>query len=231
MPGCVLQTFFLIIAMAVGQSEPRKAFEVASIKASPPITGDMAAGMAQLSRAGVKADSALASLTRVSLTDLVARAYHLEYFQVSGPDWMETAQFDIVAKLPQGGTTDSIPEMLQNLLIDRFDLKLHLSTKEFQVYTLRVGEDGLKLPLMTEQVSAEAAGGAISQSMDQCALLLSRAMGRPVLNQTGIEGKYVVPKELLSMLAMRSLWQRQGLEVSRPGRHRHPVPARGRREG
>ncbi len=210
MPCRLVFVFLLMIAAAVGQNGSKKTFEVASIKPSPPITGDFAAGFAQLSSKGIKTDPALAYFTRVSLTALIARAYKLEGFQVTGPGWMSTSDFDIVAKLPRGELTDSIPEMLRNLLIDRFGLKVHLVTKTYQIFSMNVKSGGLKLPPMTPEREADVASGALPQTMEQCARVLSRVLGRPVLNQTRENGTYVLPRELFKALTLRALWQMQG---------------------
>jgi len=50
-------------------------------------------------------------------------AYRIKDYQVSGPDWLAGARFDIVAKLPEGATRDQAPEMLQALLADHPDGK------------------------------------------------------------------------------------------------------------
>ena len=50
----------------------------------------------------MKTNRAQASFTRQSLLDLLARAYRVETFQVSGPDWLNRDKFDIAAKLPDG---------------------------------------------------------------------------------------------------------------------------------
>jgi uncharacterized protein (TIGR03435 family) len=121
---------------------------------------------------------------------------------------MDGTYFDIVAKLPEGQKIASIPEMLQSLLIDRFGLSLHTSTKEFQTYTLRVDTDGVKLPLFAEEQKADFPAGTISRSMDDLTATLSQALGRPVLNQTEREGRYVIPRQLFDALLKRTLWQR-----------------------
>jgi uncharacterized protein (TIGR03435 family) len=55
------------------------------------------------------------------------------------------ARFDVNAKLPAGSTPEKIPEMLQTLLEERFQIKLHREKKELPVYALLVGKPPLKL--------------------------------------------------------------------------------------
>src|ERR1039458_5970133 len=80
-----------------------------------------------------------------SLKRLILTAYKLKPYQVSGPDWMDSVRFDILSKIPEGGTKDQVPEMLQALLAERFKLTAHRETKEQPVYGLVVGKDGPKL--------------------------------------------------------------------------------------
>ena len=69
----------------------------------------------------------------------------MEAFQLSGPDWMSTAFFDIAAKLPDGATRSQVPEMLQSLLTERFRLAIRHQPQETAVYALLVGKNGPKM--------------------------------------------------------------------------------------
>jgi uncharacterized protein (TIGR03435 family) len=63
-----------------------------------------------------------------------------------GPDWIRSDQYDLAAKV--GGNAHVAQmrgPMLQKLLEDRFQLKIHRETKEGAVYTLTVAKTGLKL--------------------------------------------------------------------------------------
>jgi uncharacterized protein (TIGR03435 family) len=66
-------------------------------------------------------------------------------YQVVGPEWVASDRWDITAKLPAGSNSDQVPEMLQNLLTDRFKITFHHDTKEFAVYALVLSKGGLKL--------------------------------------------------------------------------------------
>jgi uncharacterized protein (TIGR03435 family) len=72
-------------------------------------------------------------------------AYTVKEAQVTGPDWLASERFDVVAKLPAGSTPDQIPAMLQALLADRFKLTLHKEAKESSVYALVVAKGGAKV--------------------------------------------------------------------------------------
>jgi len=84
-------------------------------------------------------------LPLASLEWLIERAYRLEAYQISGPDWMKTVRFDIAAKIPDGASVEQVPEMLQSLLEERFKLAVHHESREQSIYALMVAKDGLKL--------------------------------------------------------------------------------------
>src|SRR5205814_5568237 len=62
-----------------------------------------------------------------------------------GPDSMKSQRFDILAKMPEGATKEQVPEMLQALLAERFQLKVHRENREQSIYALVVGKGGPKL--------------------------------------------------------------------------------------
>ena len=55
-----------------------------------------------------------------SLQDLLVRAYELPVDQISGPSFLTTEHYTIVANVPEGATKRQFQGMLQNLLLDRF---------------------------------------------------------------------------------------------------------------
>jgi uncharacterized protein (TIGR03435 family) len=127
----------------------RLAFEVATIKPSAPLDMTKLAQQVvqggQMPRLGPRVEGARAEYRYMSLRDLMVLAYKVQANQISGPDWIATQRFDIVAKLPDGATKDQTDQMLQSLLEERFKMTLHRETKEHPVYALMVSKDGPKL--------------------------------------------------------------------------------------
>jgi uncharacterized protein (TIGR03435 family) len=124
------------------------AFEVATVKPSPPL--DMAKLAAavragRMPRFGPHVDGALAIYTYMSLKQLIANAYGVKAYQIIGPAWLATQRFDVVAKIPAGASKDDAPQMLQALLEDRFKLAAHHDTQLRPVLALVVGKHGPKL--------------------------------------------------------------------------------------
>jgi uncharacterized protein (TIGR03435 family) len=72
-------------------------------------------------------------------------AYKVKTYQITGPDWLNSQHFDIVARMPEGSTRDDAPKMLQALLEDRFKVAVHREAQEHQVMALVVGKSGPKM--------------------------------------------------------------------------------------
>jgi uncharacterized protein (TIGR03435 family) len=66
-------------------------------------------------------------------------------YQISGPAWIDTAGFDIAAKIPPSTTESHFVIMLRNLLSERFGLLVHRETKEMPLYELIVAKGGHKM--------------------------------------------------------------------------------------
>jgi uncharacterized protein (TIGR03435 family) len=127
---------------------PLPSFEVATVKPSPPV--DMVKLAEQIKagkmpRFGPHVNASQAQYTYMSLKELIAAAYTVREYQITGPAWLATDRFDIVAKLPHGASKDDAPKMLQALLAERFKLAAHRDTQEHPVLALVVGKDGPKL--------------------------------------------------------------------------------------
>jgi uncharacterized protein (TIGR03435 family) len=152
-----------------------------------------------------------------SLTDLVMDAYGVKRFQISGlPSWGDTGRdvYDIAAKVEgdRTPTLDQVRRMLQTLLADRFQLRLHHETKELPVYALVPAKNGPKLKPTTGPCSPPGAAGgggdrdgnkgggtgtpggdeaaAFLFSWERLPEMLSGLAGRPVIDKTGFEGRY-----------------------------------------
>ena len=138
----------------------------------------------------------------------------------SGPEWLQSVRFDISAKLPAGATRESFQAMLQNLLAERFKLAVHREKKEMRVYELAVARNGPKFQeaVPKEAVPAGEAAQPLkrdgdgypilppgmtmavipgharlrsdNRTMEWFAGMLSNQMGSPVVDATGLHGKY-----------------------------------------
>ena len=155
----ILQVFALagiVSGAALCQEAPAAAplaFEVATIKPTEPITAGPGKMMIRM---GVQNDGAMVKYNGMTLKALVHNAYSVKDYQVTGAPWMDEQRFDISAKLPDGANKDQAPEMLQNLLKDRFKVTLHREKKDHPIYALVVGKGGPKLK--ASEVTADTPG-------------------------------------------------------------------------
>jgi len=171
------------------QSAPLPAFEAASIKPNT-------SGSGSSSSNGSKGQIVF---TNVPLRRLIMRAYNLQDYQVSGPDWMSDVRFDIAAKYPMDSTKEQRPLMLQSLLAERFHLAFHRETKEMPAYALVVAKNGPRLEatkLPGDSTSTNFGRFDDSAvSMAAFANQLSQQLEHPVVDKTGLTGVYTIKME------------------------------------
>jgi uncharacterized protein (TIGR03435 family) len=110
----------------------------------------------------------------VPLPGLITQAYGLQRSQlVGGPDWMETARFDITAKaegdIPRSalGSVGPLQLRMQDLLEERFKLRAHRETREQQIYALKLSRPDGQL------------GPGLRASTTDCAALFARGRNGP----------------------------------------------------
>lgn len=153
----------------------------------------------------------------VSLESLIQFAYNLSSGSgdqiIAAPNWVRTSKFDIVAK-PDEATSTAISKMnsddrdkalrhmVQDLLADRFNLKLHHETRSLPVLALTIDKSRSKL-----SKPANATGGSLnSNSSNTQAHIEGRNVslaalannlgrqpeigGRLVVDQTGLTANY-----------------------------------------
>jgi len=149
---CGIGAGLVLAGAALGQTP---AFEVASVKPAAPL--DRSQMLSGQMHVGMKVDAARVDIGSMSVAELIRIAYRVKAYQVSGPDWMASERFDVLAKLPEGASSAQVPEMLQALLAERFKLTMHRESKEHAVYALVVGKNGPKLKESAPDADAPAA--------------------------------------------------------------------------
>jgi uncharacterized protein (TIGR03435 family) len=136
---------------------------------------------------------------------LIAAAYDVNPKTISGgPGWVESARFDILAITP-GEVIPNRQEqmaMLRNLLTERFKLTFHREPKVYSIYALGIAKGGPKLmkstapdddpPRVISTVYPDKIVlPAHNASMEDFTAMLQRAMlDRPVVDKTGLQGRY-----------------------------------------
>jgi len=206
--------------LAFGQAAENLTFEVASVKPSTPgwEKGGVYFGPA---RGGPGTpDPVQITWTYARFKDLLMTAYDLKAYQITGPAWLDAERYDVVAKVPLGATQEQVNVMWQNLLADRFGLKVHHEPKEFQVGELVIARGGSKLKETAEDLTALPPPGppkfkdgvlsgpgmvvtiamgsgqgtaraiAKAQPLSKLTAMMSAQLNRPVLDKTGLTGLY-----------------------------------------
>ena len=178
----------VLFAASMSAQESRPAYEAASIKLNNSADG----------HSGTDGYQGRIMFENMPLHRLIAAAYGVSPFQVSGPDWLQTERFDIVATYPPGTKREDRPLMLRTLLEDRFKLGVHRESKEMAGYTLVVAKSGFKLKPSDSTGESDDTShhgrietvDAKKTSMTTLAALLARYLAQPVADKTGIEGQY-----------------------------------------
>jgi uncharacterized protein (TIGR03435 family) len=207
--ACFLPSFAPVFAQATAA---RMEFEVASIKRNvlgsrpwlvPPVGGRFTA-------------------TNVTLKLLIDLAWPQRIS--GGPSWIFTDGYDISAKEPEPTVSDDeFSLMMQNLLKDRFGLRVHTETHEARVYVLTPAKNGLKLPDAKPEPCLYGSKTPHARDQDECdgmnvtpesianekvamewfAGVLGNLLGRPVVNRTGFTGSFKVDLEFASVAPNR----------------------------
>jgi uncharacterized protein (TIGR03435 family) len=196
MRGAVLVSLTGLFLFAPGPSQaqapPKFEFEVASVRPKP-LEGTVY--HPGISIAG----------TRVTLSgpvqSLVMTAFGMRQYQIVGaPAWNNL--YEITAKAPgeSAPSREQARQMVRTLLVDRFQLKFHRQTKELPVYQLTVARGGPKLKesapdaqfgMNTRGSEVTFSGASMATLVNQFLFYpLSDSVDRPVLDKTGLTGKY-----------------------------------------
>jgi uncharacterized protein (TIGR03435 family) len=224
----------IVIASAItAQPSSTPRFEVASIKVSH--TGG---NYVEVTPGAVVVHGA-------TIRTSMAWAFGIQLAQINSKDadvsgLLDSSRFDILAK--PGGTvpTDQLRSMLQNLLAERFKLAYRRQTRTTQVLTLLVDKNGPKFresdpgsetkAEMRSKLTRKWTATPMSQITD----IVAEGMRAPVIDQTGLKGKYDfsidltpylpppgeqrdIGREIPNMLIL-ALKEQLGLKIeSRPG--------------
>jgi len=161
-----------------------------------------------------------------TLADMIKFAYGVQDKQIIGaPSWVESDKFDIEAQpdAPGAPNKDQVSMMMQKLLTDRFQLKFHKDTKELPAYVLTAAKTGQKMTksevpdqlpgLFFTNISPATLTVRNATMDDVCHLFQSAVLDRPVVDQTGITGKW---NFLLKWTADESQFSGMGVKVPPP---------------
>ena len=173
---------------------PRAEFEVASVKPNQ-----------SNERMYYGLRNSTLSVRNMSAKGLIQVAFGKRDFQIAGgPAWIASECFDVQAKAGRGQKASH--EMEKSLLADRFHLQFHMEMKEAPAYSLVVARSGLKMKRSADQTEPErggpremGGGRLIGDAVPFYVItnILSNMLGRTVINETGLTGKFDVDLRIL----------------------------------
>ena len=141
------------------------------------------------------------NLESVSLLNCLEEAYGVTAHQISGPSWVRTDRFDIIARTSEPMTHGQMMARLQTLLSERFMLSLRRTQRESRAYALVVGKNGHRLmaaPPDADEGRREPAPGIairfVNTSMPELSAYLARQgpIGAPVVDDTRLTGRFIL---------------------------------------
>ena len=136
------------------------------------------------------------SMRDVSVQTCIKWAYGVQDSQISGPGWIDSDKFDIVAKADSPATEAQMKQMMQTLLAERFQLSFHRQSKELKAFVLTVAKGGAKVhPAAApdaESFHQNSANGSVVKSMTirEWGDYISGPLQMAVVDETGLTGKY-----------------------------------------
>ena len=170
----------------------RLAFEAASVKVHT-------RSSASTGRSGIEETPGLIRIENLSLKAIIETAYGAKDFQFEGPGWLDTISFDIAAKPPAGYNRGQLQPLLRDLLAGRFKLAVHRESKETPGFALVIAKGGPRLHEADKPRGFFTVRPGLIEgtrvSMAELAGALSRMLGRPVVDTTGLPAAYDVKVE------------------------------------
>jgi len=203
------------IAAVPARAQEKKSFDVVSIRQN---IAQQGGGPINLSPNPDGFRDERQSLMNLLLTAYTPKAGGLFLNSIVGlPDWAKNDRYDIDARISDADRAAwndpknqpaMLQEMLQTMLAERFKLVVHREDKEMQVYELLVAKSGPKFQETKPDEPRPAGptlpgGGVMGQgidgvrhmynfSMGLLAALLTSKSDRPVLDKTGLPGRYSI---------------------------------------
>lgn len=179
-------------------TKDRPAFEVASVKRSPP-GEDL-----DLPTPGTTQPSGRWFARNVSLRLLLLSAHGLRSGElVGGPSWIDSEQFNIEARAPAGTPAERMRLMAQTLLADRFRLRTHTEERRTPAYALVLARRDGRLGRGLRRTASDCSAGRLQGPKSADGLFLCGGVSFRVVDgvrQVRLRG-YSLPEFLKIALA------------------------------
>ena len=180
-----------IVGALPGRSQSR-AGAVAPVYEVMPARADRASSLGEASKL---------SYFDITVGELIEMAYGVKPYRLAGPDWVvnpfSSDKYDVVYKSGSPSSVEQLNQTLGLLLTGKFHLAFHREMREIPVLALVVGKGGPKLKpgdggAMSMTPGADGRISYKNWSLADLVKILSIVppVDRPVLDQTGLEGRY-----------------------------------------
>jgi uncharacterized protein (TIGR03435 family) len=183
---------FCAVRLAAQDKPQPETFEVVSIKPTPdpPV------------RTGMFPVPGTLTVNNYPLGRLIMEAMRLKGYQLLGaPPWLDSEHYDIVAKASFPANFTLMLKMLNGVLENRFQLKIHHEQRELPMFALLATKGGVKMKPADE---AQAKGRsyvyrptvrgveiqAFSMPMRMLADIFSGQLQSPVSDETNLDGSF-----------------------------------------
>jgi uncharacterized protein (TIGR03435 family) len=183
-------TGFLVLWSAFTPPEAvAQEFDVASAKANK----------SEVFASSLERSGGQLTLRNAPLRECIELAYGIldKHYALSGPNWLDSDRYDIVAKASATTPREQLLLMLRTLLADRFKLKVHRESRLVRVYELVVAPGGSKMKAASGVRSNFTFGtGHVAASELSMAEFADRLggpvfqLGIPVIDSTGLTGTF-----------------------------------------
>lgn len=215
-----LSLMFLVSATRLPAQGQALQFEAASVKPSTSGFNGVRGGCHGIDSAQ-RQDGPIVPLGRCVITDgrlshFIATAWKVPQigFIQGAPDWVISGseRFNIEAKADNPATTTEaqLLTMLQNLLIERFQLKFHREEKQVAGFALVVGKDGSKFKESTAEDGSFSFGDAFKPAPGRPITMIARKQSMAtlanLLSQVGQMGQIADETRLTGLYDFRLAW-------------------------
>lgn len=140
--------------------------------------------------------------TNASLLTLIRHGYDIQNYQLAnGPSWLDSDGYDIAATTGNGEETtiDQNRSLMRALLAERFHLRAHWETRQASIYVLVAAKKGHTMHeaapsetpgVITNRVAHDGRIVGTNVPMSYLCNRLSNQLSHPVIDKTGLSGKY-----------------------------------------
>ncbi len=184
----ILLGLVLLVIACGARSASAQAFAVASIRPSAESVKFESDGETTFTPDTVR-------MRDVTIETCIKWAYGVQKAQVSGPSLLTSERYDIVAKADDAANDEQKRLMMRALLTARFQLAFHTEKKELRSFALTIAKGGPKLkPATPDEVpfrqNSRMGTVARAMTMQEFADFLSDPVERPVVDKTGLTGRW-----------------------------------------